>query len=295
LFPPRPDPSSHARGQLTTASSGGRPRELPAATIVICTWGFRDLLLRCLASLEASIPPAWGIIVVVNADVDGTVEAISASFPRVRLVANRRNRGVGPARNQGLAMASSEVVILLDADTETPRGALEGLAATLMSEPNIGVVGPRLVSSSGDLQHTARNFPTVLTKIRRRAPTALRRALPSDDLADSELPREVGYVIGACQAIRSTALQEVGLLDEAIFYGPEDVDLCLRMWKGGWRVVWDPTVTIMHHEQRRTRRKLLSALTVRHGAGLARYFVKHRYLFRAPRFGQGPAAGVGDR
>jgi N-acetylglucosaminyl-diphospho-decaprenol L-rhamnosyltransferase len=251
----------------------------------------RDLLLRCLDSLEASIPPDWEIIVVVNADVDGTAAATRVRFPRVRLIVNARNRGVGRARNQGLAVASGDVVVLLDADTEALPGALEALAATLMAEPDIGVVGPQLVSSSGDPQRTARTFPTILTKVRRRAPTPLRRLLPSDDLADSANPREVGYVIGACQAIRSVALEEVGNLDEGIFYGPEDVDLCLRMWKSGWRVVWDPTVTIMHHEQRATRRRLLSTLTLRHGAGLARYFMKHRYLFRAPAFGREPAAG----
>ncbi len=92
-------------------------------------------------------------------------------------------------------------------------------------------------------------------------------------------------MIGACQAIRREALGEVGVLDEVIFYGPEDVDLCLRMWRRGWRVLWDPGATIVHHEQRETRLRPLSPLMVRHAVALAYFFFKHRYLWRAPGYG----------
>jgi GT2 family glycosyltransferase len=255
----------------------------------------RELLLRCLTTIEESIPTDWRVIVVSNGDSDGTVEATRSQFPWIQLIVNSQNRGVGHARNQGISEASGAVVVLLDADTEVPAGALERLVASLMAEPDVGVVGPRLVSPSGELQYTARTFPTILTKVRRRSPAVLRRILPSDDLVESDGPRSAGYVIGACQAIRRRALDEVGLLDGAVFYGPEDVDLCLRMWKKGWRVSWDPTITIMHHEQRATRRRLFSGLTLRHIIGLGRYFLKHRYVLRAPQFGHEPLDAEGIR
>jgi len=88
-------------------------------------------------------------------------------------------------------------------------------------------------------------------------------------------------VIGACQLVRRRALAEVGPLDERIFYGPEDVDFCLRLWRKGWKVLYAPDSLVIHHERRLTRR-LLSRLTFRHAAGLAYYFAKHRYLIHAP-------------
>jgi GT2 family glycosyltransferase len=93
--------------------------------------------------------------------------------------------------------------------------------------------------------------------------------------------REVDYVIGACQLIRKAALDEVGLLDERIFYGPEDVDLCLRMQHAGWRVEYVPEAVVMHLERRVTR-KLLSTLTARHVYGLGYFFWKHRHLLTRP-------------
>ena len=166
-----------------------------------------------------------------------------------------------------------------------PPGSLTGLIDALQHALNVAVIGPRLVSPSGERQGTARNFPTLLTKLRRRWPDRLGARLAHDAVPDGERPRAVGYVIGACQALRRDALDKVGMLDEAIFYGPEDVDLCLRMWKAGWKVVWDPRFTIVHHEQRLTRRRLVSALTVRHALALAYFFRKHGYLFRPPTYG----------
>ncbi len=260
----------------------------PTASVVICTWRMRDLITRCLETVMAEAPPDWEVIVVVNGDEDGTVAAIRSRFPRVRLIVNAKNRGVGPARNQGIAVSRGPFVILLDADTTAPAGSLSGLIDALQHAPNVAVIGPRLVSPSGERQGTARYFPTLLTKLRRRLPERLAAKLPHDAVPDGERPRAVDYVIGACQALRRDALTHVGLLDEAIFYGPEDVDLCLRMWKAGWTVVWDPRFTIVHHEQRLTRRRLLSPLTLRHALGLAYFFAKHGYLFRPPRYGAQP-------
>jgi GT2 family glycosyltransferase len=249
----------------------------------------RDLVLGCLETLAVEAPEAWELIVVVNSDPDRTVAAISQRFQNVRLIVNRVNRGVSAARNQGIEAAKGEVIVLLDADTTVPPGAMRGLVQALLNNPAAGVVGPRLVSPRGEPQATARRFPTLLTKIRRRAPRPLRRLLPHDAIDESNMPKEVGYVIGACQAIRQEALQDVGILDERIFYGPEDVDLCLRMWKGGWRVIWDPRYSIVHHEQRATRRRVFSVLMLRHAMGLVYFFIKHRYLLHPPTFGNKPA------
>jgi N-acetylglucosaminyl-diphospho-decaprenol L-rhamnosyltransferase len=189
----------------------------------------RDALTVCLKSLRREASGAWQIVVVVNGDHDSTASTVANNFPEVELVVNTSNRGVAPARIQGLARARGDVVVLLDADTVVPPGALEGVVATLLSNPKVGLVGPRLIAPDGTAQRTARSFPTVLTKARRRAPKWLARLLPDDSSPNSTEPIEIDYVIGACQVIRRTALDAVGGLDPAIFYGPEDVDLCLRL------------------------------------------------------------------
>jgi GT2 family glycosyltransferase len=74
----------------------------------------------------------------------------------------------------------------------------------------------------------------------------------------------------------------VGLLDERIFYAPEDVDFCLRVWKAGLRVLCVPSVSVVHHAQEISRGPMINIAKLRHVQGLGYYFLKHRYLWRRP-------------
>ena len=85
---------------------------------------------------------------------------------------------------------------------------------------------------------------------------------------------DVDYVLGACQLVRAEAL--VGVLDEAIFYGPEDEDLCLRLHEAGWRVLYEPAAVVVHRYRRMTVRAPLSRQGRALVRGYARLFVRHR-------------------
>jgi GT2 family glycosyltransferase len=256
----------------------------PVLSIVILTWNSRALLEACLAALPAATASLPNEVVVVdNGSTDGTQDML-ARRPDLVALRNSSNRGVAPGRNQGLRAARGEFVALLDVDTVPAPDAFLTLVRHLRAAPHVGLVGPKLVGLDGRLQYSCRRFPTVLDKVLRRLPQRWGRAL-TDDVElrwwDHATVREVDYVIGACQVIRRTALDEVGLLDERIFYGPEDVDLCLRMHHAGWAVAYVPHAIVMHLERRMTRR-LWSPLTARHLQGLGYFFWKHRYLVTRP-------------
>lgn len=262
----------------------GPGEEAPVVSIVILTWNSRALLTDCLAALPAATAQLpTEVIVVDNGSRDGTAEWLAARTDVVTIT-NATNRGVAPARNQGLRRARGELVALLDVDTVAAPGSFATLAARLRAAPRVGLVGPKLVDPDGALQYSCRRFPTLVDKVLRRLPVRFGRAV-ADDVElrwwDHAGVREVDYVIGACQVIRKVALDEVGLLDERIFYGPEDVDLCLRMHRAGWRVEYVPEAVVMHLERRVTR-KLLSTLTARHVYGLGYFFWKHGYLLTRP-------------
>ena len=149
----------------------------------------------------------------------------------------------------------------------------------------VGLCGPKLTGADGELQLSCRRFPTLIDKLARRLPLMLAQNVNRKvEMADWDhrTIRAVDYVIGACQVIRRRALQEVGLFDECIFYGPEDVDLCLRLQQAGWSVVYNPEAVIVHKERRMTR-SLGSGLVWKHIYGLGYYFWKHGYLLSRKR------------
>lgn len=252
------------------------------ASIVILTWNSTDLLQECLASLpQAATQDLCEVIVVDNGSRGKTPAALRFAFPWMQLVINRRNRGVAPGRNQGMQLTRGEYIILLDDDTVVPPETFDRLLAYMDGHPEVGLCGPKLLDSEGRLQLTCRLFPTLGDKLARQLPFAFARRMRQEaelEDWDHQTIREVDYVIGACQVIRRTALAAVGLLDERIFYGPEDVDLCLRLRQAGWKVVYNPEAVVLHKE-RRVARSFFSALSWRHFWGLSYYFWKHGYLF----------------
>lgn len=253
---------------------------------VILTHNSTAFISACLDSLYRELPTDSEIIVVDNGSVDGSVSLIRSSYPSVKLIENPINRGIAPARNQGLRCALGDFILILDVDTVVQPGAIHALLKSMSDDAAVGLSAAQLRSMDGRLQYTCRNFPTLWTKVARQLPAALQQTILEKSEYrswDHSHPRYVGYVIGACQFIRRAALLEVGLYDERIFYGPEDVDYCLRMWKSGWRVLYDPRAVILHLERRVTRKRpLTNRLTWLHFKGLVWFFWKHKYLMNPP-------------
>lgn len=254
---------------------------MTTASIVILTWNSTDIA-ACLASLpRGGASCTYEVIVVDNGSRGSSPALLRHEFPWMRLIVNQRNRGVAPARNQGIRVAEGKYIILLDDDTVVRPGAFERLIDYMEMHEEVGLCAPKLIDADGQLHFSCRLFPTLGDKLARRLPFAfaerVRRAVEMTDW-DHRAARTVDYVIGACQVIRRAALDEVGLLDEQIFYGPEDVDLCLRMHAAGWQVVYLPDAVVVHNERRVTR-AWLSRLAWKHFRGLGYYFWKHKYLF----------------
>lgn len=252
-------------------------------SIVIITWNIRGMVQRCLETIHQwTSGVSYEVIVIDNHSTDGTVEMVRSSFPEVRLVVNDRNRGVAPARNQGIRIATGENVLILDADTELMENSVAVLHRFMTEHAECGIVGCKLVDRDGALQYTSRRFPTLWSIVSRRL-EFLNFIRTSDALArhmmkdwDHRTVMEVDYVIGACQFVRRSVFEEVGLYDENIFYGPEDLDFCMRVWRHGRRVYYLPDTAIHHLEQRITKRRPFSMITVKHLFGIVYLFYKYK-------------------
>jgi len=219
----------------------------PALSVVIVNWNTAELLEACLRScLAAQVPgEATEIIVVDNASTDDSVARVRNLAPAVRLIENTQNTGFARANNQGIAASRGTCVVLLNPDTVVPPGGLAALAAFMESHPDAGACGPRLLRTDGTTQPFAFGNDPTPAYLLRRATNRLLRGQPMHDWDTTEV-QSVDWVAGTCLCVRRTAMEEVGLLDEAMFMYFEDNDWCLRLRQKGWRVYYAPEVAIVH-------------------------------------------------
>jgi N-acetylglucosaminyl-diphospho-decaprenol L-rhamnosyltransferase len=243
----------------------------PDVSVIVVTRNVRDRVLRCLESVEEHRGDlAVQALVVDNGSTDGTLESLAERFPAAEVVALGRNEG-GVARNHALRRARGRYRMFIDSDAWVTEDAMQRMIARLESDPEIGMVGPRLVYPDGRLQLSSRRFPPRLLPVLRRPPLArwfedgrtVRWHLMADD--PHEHPREVEYVIGACAMFTEEAQRRAGEFDAKRFFFPmEDVDYCLALRTGGLRIVYEPSAVVVHDYQRSSAARPFTRGAARH-------------------------------
>jgi GT2 family glycosyltransferase len=225
----------------------------PELEVVIVSHGGRDLLERCLLSLRENPPRVETRVTVVDSgSVDGTPDMVEQRFSEVRLV-RRENIGFSAANNVVLMKTRAPFVLLLNPDTEVRAGSIDSSLDRLAQDERIGMVGCRLVTEDGSLDHACkRSFPTPLSALAHftgvgRSDSASSRLSQyrATELGEFE-PGEVDAINGAYMLVRREALAQVGPLDEGYWLYMEDLDWCRRFQVAGWKVFYDPSGTVLH-------------------------------------------------
>lgn len=232
-------------------------------SIVIVSWNVRELLEACLRSIHASLEQGrisgkgelgCEIIVVDSASRDGSPQMVRQRFPNVRLFAQEENIGFVRGSNLGIRESRGRYVLLLNPDTEIVGQALAEMVTYMDAHPDVGIVGPRLLYPDGRVQPSRRRFPTLATAFWES--TVLQPWFPHGHVLDRYYVRDrsddeeqdVDWVIGACFLVRRAAFERAGLLDEGFFMYSEEMDWAYRIKQAGWRVIYLPTATVIHHE-----------------------------------------------
>ncbi len=215
-------------------------------SVLIASFGVRDLLARCLAS----VAEAHEAIVVDNASPDESARMVREQFPAARLVEWNENRGFGTAINEAARQASGDAFLVLNADAEVPAGSFAHVATALGNNAGASAVGFRQTDDRGRWQLTIGPPPSLALDLLRRF---VQRRLDRGDEGLARLldrafgrSRPVPWVAGSALLVSRAAFERVGGFDERYFLYFEDVDFCLRLRATGGRVVYDPRVTIVH-------------------------------------------------
>ena len=237
--------------------------------LVIINYNTREDLRRCLLSAGERLGDAFSLTVVDNGSTDGSREVVREEFPRVALVENPGNPGYASACNAGLRATSEPYVMVLNSDVEFVEGGLEVLVNYMEEHPEVGALGPMVLNPDGTRQMSCRRFPSMLENVVHGflgdvwPDNPLTKSYQMKDLEGAG-PREVDWVSGAAMLLRREAVEEVGGFDERYFMYVEDVDLCWRLRRAGYGVVYHPGFRLVHRVGRASSQQSVRMLYQHH-------------------------------
>jgi N-acetylglucosaminyl-diphospho-decaprenol L-rhamnosyltransferase len=232
------------------------------------------------------------VLVVDNASRDDSAGVARALG--VKVVENPANLGYSRAANLGAAATAAPWLLVANPDTRLEPGSLARMLATGEADRRVGCVGPHLRGPDGSDYPTGRRFPSLLVGGLHALLAPLWPGNPATrryHLADLDRSRPVAvdWVSGACMLLRRAAFDEVGGFDPGYFMYFEDMDLCLRLAKAGWRVVYDGQARVEHAVGGSTRSAPYRKVLDHHRSTLR--FYRRRYA-RDPRILLTPLVAV---
>jgi len=263
---------------------------LAAVSVVIVNYNAGEVLADCLASV---LPQASEVVVVDNASEPGPFETVIERFadhPNLTVIRSPRNSGFSSGCNLGIRRSGQPAILLLNPDCVVAPGALIAMSDVLHADERTGMVGGYLTSLDGREQGGGRRavptpwrsfvrgfgfsrFGKRYPKIAGRFPRLFNDHYMHRQPKPTE-PISVEAISGACILMKRAAVDDVGLLDEGYFLHCEDLDLCMRFRKRGWRIMFVPHAPVMHHKGVCSRNRTLFVEWHKH-KGMMRFYRKH--------------------
>jgi len=224
-------------------------------SVILVNYNTKKLTINAINSVfEKTEGVNFEIIVVDNASIDGSIEALKNIFGnRIKIIESKENLGFGRANNLAIKQTESKYIFLLNTDTLLMNNAIKILFDFMEQNPDAGVSGGNLYDAEGN--------PTVSFKPKLFRPENAFSSVFKyyihkyikqtriDDFNYSKMNKKVGYICGANMLIRKTALDASGLFDEDFFMYFEEAELTNRLTKNGWLSYSVPSAKISHLER----------------------------------------------
>lgn len=229
------------------------PDTKPLVSLIIVSFNTKGLLKRCLEDISREVQDMFAEIMVVdNASRDNSADMVAHEFPKVKLIRSPINLGFAAANNLAFKSSEGKYIVLLNSDAFIHSGGLKKALNRIQSSPQIGMGGARLVGEDSSWQPSSRRFPSLLNEFLQLSGLAER--YPQSKLCgrynrtceDQDRISETDWVPGAFAVIPRCVLEKVGFFDEDFFLYYEEVDLCRRMKKAGFKVEYWPDVVVTH-------------------------------------------------
>ncbi len=240
-------------------------------SIIIVNLNTKRLLLDCLKTVYDTVRGlSFEVWLVDNGSTDGSVEAVKAAYPQVKIIANETNLGFAAANNLALRRMAGDYALLLNTDAGLTEGAVETLFRFMEDNPRAAMACGQLLNADGSRQNSTANFPSLMALLTNESLVRLiaPKRFPSKRRSEQG-PVAVESCIGACLIVRKAAMDEVGLFDEDYFFFFEETDWAYRFSRAGWGIYFVPAARIFHYQGQ----------TVGHGAASRIMYYRSRYIF----------------
>lgn len=211
--------------------------------IVVLSWNFQEYTLRCLESIFRLKGADFHVLLVDNASGDGTVPAVREAFPQVEIHVNPEDMGFARGINVGLRMAldrGAAHILIVSNDTVLEPDLLRWMLEAMESAGRVGIVAPLIYYPGRERLWYAGAYR------RRFWPGVTLPGYGQMDRPRYHRRREVDYATGCVLLLRAEMLRQIGLFEESFFMYFEDLDLCERARRAGWRILMEPRATMEH-------------------------------------------------
>jgi GT2 family glycosyltransferase len=258
-------------------------------SIVIINWNDKEVLRGCLQSIfKETREIEFEVIISDNGSKDDTLDFVRQNYPQAVIVENKANLGFARGNNSGIAVAKGEYILILNPDTIILDRAFDKWIPWADRHPEAGVFGCMVLNPDRTLQESARPFPSIkrywIAALYLRSLAFLSPIFYSDTYTGWKgmSEREIDWQSGCCILFRASALREVHGFDARFFYHYEEVDLCFRIYKAGYKILYTPDVWIIHLGGQSVKRQPLRFLLETYRSRY-KYFHKHYGLAGAKR------------
>ena len=221
--------------------------EATEVATVILNWNGADYLRRFLPALQQTDYGAHRIVVADNASTDDSVRVVQQEFPEVEILQLSENHGFAEGYNRALQDIESPYVCLLNSDVRVTPGWLKPLVRILDEQPEVAAVQPKILAEARpthfEYAGAAGGFMDTWGY-----PFCRGRVLEEveEDLGQYDAPTDIFWASGAALLIRTELFRALGGFDADYFAHWEEIDLCWRLRRAGYRIVCEPAATVYH-------------------------------------------------
>ncbi len=241
-------------------------------TVGIVNYNTKIHLKKCIASISKNPPKcSYEIIVVDNASKDGSKKFLKKiQRENIKVILNKKNIGFGAACNQIASAQKSSYILFLNPDVEVEKDGIDKLLNSLKGNKKVGVITGKLLFPDGSLQFSCRKSPTILRVLFGRE-SVLRKIFPNNIISREFLMTDFDYnkiqfpdfIRGAVMLFKMDVFKKIGGFDEKFFLFFEDADICQRLKKMNYKIIYLPEAIFYHSLGESTKKqKIRTKITI---------------------------------